>query len=76
MRISVFPDDPGYPVQGAYDVYLDGKLLTNCYTADDKLVEVVVFDSEATVEKFGDVPTKTLRGDVRIVPKIDGWYFD
>lgn len=76
MRISVFPDDPGYPVQGVYDVYLDGNRLTNCYTADDELGEVVVFDSEAAVETFGDVPTKTLRGKVSIESRVDGWYFD
>lgn len=76
MRISVFPDDPGFPTQGVFDVYLDGRKLANVYTADDTLGEVVVCDTDVAIETFGDVPTKTLRGKVLIEPHLDGWYFD
>lgn len=76
MRISVIPDDPGYPPNGVFDVYLDGRKMTNVYTADDALGEVVVPDTSDAEVTFFDLPTKTLKGDVRIEPKLDGWYFD
>lgn len=76
MRISVLPDDPGYPAQGVFDVYLNGEYVRNCYTADDETGEVVVPDVSAAIETFGAVPMKTLRGKVSIESRIDGWYFD
>lgn len=69
MRISVFQDDPGFKnLVGNFDVYLDDRLIANCYTADTELGEIVMFDAEAAVEKFGEIPTKIVHGTVRIEP--------
>lgn len=75
MRISVLPDDPGYAVHPACDVYLDGVKIHNCYTADDERGEVVVLDTDVAINDIGSLPTKVLRGAVRIEPIVDRWYF-
>jgi hypothetical protein len=69
LRVSVFPDDPGYKnFGGTFDVYLDDEKLTNVYTADDDTGEIVVVDND---EWLGSGVTifKTKYGKVTIVPK-------
>lgn len=66
MRISVLPGDKGYPPNGMYDVYFNGKRLVNCYTADDVLGEVVVYDVESPALFPDEIPMRILRGRVSI----------
>ncbi|MCK5605395.1 hypothetical protein KAR91_26120 [Candidatus Pacearchaeota archaeon] len=66
MRISVNENDTGCCGE-AYvaEIFLDGKLLENCETADDELGEVVCFDMCSL--KKGIKKRETLKGKVEIV---------
>lgn len=49
MRISICDDDPGYVEHpGEWEVFLDGKYLTNCLTADEEegMAEVYTKDED------------------------------
>ena len=71
MRLTVLDDDPGiriYPGQH-YKVYLDGKEVKVCFTADDEKGEVIaaVLDEQnQIIAESGEVKRQTLYGAVRI----------
>lgn len=72
MRASVFINDPGYIHDAPYyEVYLDGKLLKNCFTADEETGEAFVYVNKYdvrltdTLEDIGF--TRKLTGTVKIV---------
>lgn len=68
MRLSVYPDDPGYHPLAAYcTVYLGGEIVTACVTADEELGECICFDLDADTEGLSEVPTIVRRGKVQIV---------
>ncbi len=47
MKISVDKNNPNYrPDATAFTVYLDGKLLEHCVTADDKLGEAWIYQQD------------------------------
>jgi hypothetical protein len=61
MRKSVLHNDPGYdPDAFSYQVYLDGKRLDKCVTADEEKGEAVVWLSD---DNYG---LKTLSGKVEL----------
>ena len=71
MRISVDPADPGY-VQGSsiYQVYLDGRQLKDCVTADEERGNLICYKHEngkPVINKAGDeFVLETLQGKVEI----------
>ncbi len=70
MRISVNKDDPGSR-EDAYDakVFLDGKELKACYTADEEMGMVHCFKQPLTECSCGSgrLLTETLYGNVKVV---------
>lgn len=73
MRISTRKDDPGYTARAYnYQVYLDGKKLDHCHTADEEKGEAHCFvydDDDRPVWALGStglIETEIKYGDVRV----------
>jgi hypothetical protein len=71
MRVSVIEGDRGYDPTAAasWRVFLDGKQLRNCVTADEELGEVLceVWDERGQpVTAYGEILHETLTGAVRL----------
>lgn len=67
MRISVQENDSGYsPHAHRCSVYLDGKRVEKCFTADEELGVCYCHDIEAFVPGTDEIPVKELRGEVEI----------
>ncbi len=74
MRISVRPSDPGYSAKAfGATVYLDGKKIKKCFTADDELgvVYCCELDEKGQVqidpENENNLKETEMRGNVEIV---------
>ncbi len=72
MRASANPTDPGYTPRARHlRVYLDGKRLRNCHTADEEAGEAIVFLSDPRsnlqAKITGRIPEQKLIGFVKIV---------
>lgn len=86
MRASAKPTDPGYtPDAMHYRVYVDGKRLKHCHTADEEAGEAIVFlsDPKSVRQSYisGQIPEQKLTGvvkiiDTRTVNQIRGHYQD
>lgn len=71
MRKSVRKDDPGYdPCAIYYDVYINGKKLLNCFTADEEKGEAYIFETDGSGRLIDDGSKnpceKRLRGIVKL----------
>lgn len=84
MRISCDPSDPGYEnyakhTPGGVRVYLNGRELDQCVTADEENRYVVVYDcgpdGKPRIDGDGEVRFKALHGLVRVVTG-QGWRQD
>lgn len=72
MRISVKPDDPGYsPLAKDGYVFLDGRKLDMCFTADEELGMVWVYKKKdkglCYLDEEGELAVECLKGHVQIV---------
>lgn len=72
MRISVLKDDPGYrPDAYRFKVFLDGRFLEDCHTADEELGKAAVYAYDSNGEllrdpKTGDIFSICFEGEVII----------
>ena len=73
MRVSIREDDKGYSKK-AYDcvVYLDGKKVDDCFTADEELGEAHCFEKDSEGAYMLTPDKKSIKeiikkGDVKIV---------
>lgn len=71
MRLSVNPDDVGFsPLALKTHVYLDGKRLLHCYTADEERGEALAYATHGDgtlVHDAGELLTERFTGVVRLV---------
>lgn len=55
MRKSVKKDDPGYDPQAyKYSVYFNGRLLHDCFTADEERGEAFVYERDGSGRLYYD----------------------
>ncbi|WP_108701707.1 hypothetical protein [Phytobacter sp. SCO41] len=72
MRVTVLDDDPGeriIPGRERITVYLDGVMVSRCFTADDVKGEVVVAEADGhgrVLSVNGEVKRRIRHGQVRI----------
>lgn len=71
MRKSVKKDDPGYdPLATHYSPFLDGGYVFNCFTADEELGEVWIYEldekGQYRIDEEENLKIKCLKGKVEI----------
>ena len=78
MRKSVRKNDPGYDLEAPKcKVFIDGKELYHCFTADEEEGKAWVYETDKfghiIIDNYGEEPReKCLRGVVRIVMPLLG----
>lgn len=72
MRLSVKESDKGYSKDAyMYEVYLDGNLLYDCFTADEELGEAHCYvkddDNRVKLDNYLEIKTVIVNGTVKLV---------
>lgn len=71
MRKSVIRNDPGYdPNVDKYKVFLNGRELFDCHTADEEKGEALVYkiDDKGNIVRHGNIiEEEILYGEVKII---------